>query len=349
MFSNTSPVVPEEIALSLKCSLCNCYLSVGPIKTSTDGTKFQCGRCNFSDPNITVRSFSYEKLAKFLTFPCIYEYCQNKIPWDLVQQHELTCPYRTIQCPFTDCDVILCSEVIDHFNIHHTSAVIDNFICYNLNMPSTTYMRLLVHEDTPFFCHITRDGKTFKTSVYSINNIKYQRYQINLFTYCNLEVTKKQVSMLGEKIIPYNDKEHCIKCYMRNCNMKLHKHAMNRRSLYEMTTEFDVASICSILKSETIYCKIYIEVDDIVALSNIDIVKKVTECPICQENMLGHIYSCTTGHSICHECKKKLSKCPTCNAKFANTRNYALEELAEYIAMPYNDKKFNTIETLDHK
>ncbi|KAK9701804.1 Seven in absentia protein family [Popillia japonica] len=58
------------------------------------------------------------------------------------------------------------------------------------------------------------------------------------------------------------------------------------------------------------------------------------ECQVCTEYMSRPIYMCHTGHSICSQCKIKLSGCPSCKAVFTTTRNYALESLSLLFSYP---------------
>lgn len=55
------------------------------------------------------------------------------------------------------------------------------------------------------------------------------------------------------------------------------------------------------------------------------------ECPVCQEYMFPPISLCSLGHSICSDCKSRLSKCPTCQSSYGNTRNYSLENMIQLV------------------
>lgn len=59
------------------------------------------------------------------------------------------------------------------------------------------------------------------------------------------------------------------------------------------------------------------------------------ECPVCFEYMLPHIYQCTTGHSICKNCKPKVNNsCPTCKKSIQSTQNFVLEKMTQFIVYP---------------
>jgi len=55
---------------------------------------------------------------------------------------------------------------------------------------------------------------------------------------------------------------------------------------------------------------------------------KDLECPVCMEYMVPPIKFCTNGHNICTKCREKVQFCPTCRARFSETRNIALENIA---------------------
>ena len=52
------------------------------------------------------------------------------------------------------------------------------------------------------------------------------------------------------------------------------------------------------------------------------------ECPVCMQYMVPPIKLCTNGHSICSKCRESVQTCPTCRAKFLETRNLVLENIA---------------------
>jgi hypothetical protein len=58
------------------------------------------------------------------------------------------------------------------------------------------------------------------------------------------------------------------------------------------------------------------------------------ECPVCLEYSIGiKIFVCGNGHSVCGNCHKHLSQCPTCQGPPAKTRNLRLEEIAENVVV----------------
>lgn len=58
------------------------------------------------------------------------------------------------------------------------------------------------------------------------------------------------------------------------------------------------------------------------------------ECPICMEAMYPPIYQCTNGHTLCLECKTKVTRCPSCQAQTLDIRALSLEKLIECFEYP---------------
>ncbi|KAG5885458.1 hypothetical protein JTB14_037039 [Gonioctena quinquepunctata] len=108
----------QEILSSLKCSICQNYLSVPPIHYIFE-EQFRCGRCLFITINLKSRADLYERLAKFYKFPCIYEGCGQEIPWTDVPHHEASCPKRIVMCPFKCNQKLNIQEMKEHFNLQH--------------------------------------------------------------------------------------------------------------------------------------------------------------------------------------------------------------------------------------
>ena len=74
-----------------------------------------------------------------------------------------------------------------------------------------------------------------------------------------------------------------------------------------------------------------------------DLLKEM-ECPMCKEYMVPPIRLCTNGHNICSKCKKKVTCCPTCKAKFSKIRNVVLEHIAERQKFPCVNRQGGCLE-----
>jgi E3 ubiquitin-protein ligase SIAH1 len=68
------------------------------------------------------------------------------------------------------------------------------------------------------------------------------------------------------------------------------------------------------------------------------------ECPVCIQYMVPPINLCTNGHNICSRCRESLQCCPTCRAKFLETRNVALENIARRMKYPCVNRQNGCLE-----
>ena len=69
---------------------------------------------------------------------------------------------------------------------------------------------------------------------------------------------------------------------------------------------------------------------------------------MCMEYMRPPIILCANGHNICHICKQKMHRCPTCREQLLNTRNLALEDLARQVIYPCKYRSYGCTEILGH-
>jgi len=71
---------------------------------------------------------------------------------------------------------------------------------------------------------------------------------------------------------------------------------------------------------------------------------KDLECPVCMEYMVPPINLCTNGHNTCSRCRQSVQCCPTCRAKFSETRNVVLENIARRQKYPCVNRKKGCLE-----
>jgi len=62
------------------------------------------------------------------------------------------------------------------------------------------------------------------------------------------------------------------------------------------------------------------------------------------EYMVPPIKLCTNGHNICSGCRKSVQYCPTCKAKFLETRNVALENIVRSQKYPCANRQNGCLE-----
>lgn len=93
-------VIPKPALNKLKCTNCNRYISLGPVKNIPSG--FLCGRCpTDGDEHLSIVTI-YETVAQHIQFPCIYDEhgCPQTFPFgDQMKDHELSCSYTPNFCP----------------------------------------------------------------------------------------------------------------------------------------------------------------------------------------------------------------------------------------------------------
>ena len=70
------------------------------------------------------------------------------------------------------------------------------------------------------------------------------------------------------------------------------------------------------------------------------------KCPVCMQYMVPPIKLCTNGHNICSKCRQRVQRCPTCRAKFSETRNVALENIARRQKYPCANRQSGCLEVL---
>lgn len=64
-------------------------------------------------------------------------------------------------------------------------------------------------------------------------------------------------------------------------------------------------------------------------------IRSELECPVCTEYMIGEIYLCINGHSICKNCIERVQpNCPICRGLIADRRNFTLENIASALTYP---------------
>lgn len=61
---------------------------------------------------------------------------------------------------------------------------------------------------------------------------------------------------------------------------------------------------------------------------------KLLECPVCLEYMQPPIHHCKRGHLVCQNCKLRLDSCPYCRSRLCESRNLAMEQVAESLLYP---------------
>lgn len=81
-------------------------------------------------------------------------------------------------------------------------------------------------------------------------------------------------------------------------------------------------------------------------------IRNELECPVCTEYMIGEIYLCINGHSICKNCVERVQpNCPICRGLIADRRNFTLENIASALTYPCKNCQvdLNANEIISHE
>lgn len=339
--------IRDEI-LKLKCSLCQCLLSIPPVTiTSSEGDGFKCGRCKdvMNIPNLT-RFILIEAIGKNITWPCSFEGCDHTLGWDQVGEHEVSCGYRKLMCPIEDCS----SQIsLGTFANHVESFHGNNYILQIENQKVTV----------PLIINPAGDNELFRTRVILLNDDNLQfllfvhekilvltfigkqdRYQI-----FNIHVTSSQeneqnvfLSYENQIIQSFNNRIHCIKCFNGNCSSVTHPTTDEIGD--GIGIKIDWIKISSLFQHSVNITIIFIpnpmgniHMESINA-NHFSELRRNLECIVCTHIMLPPIYNCQIGHSICSQCINSVFHCPTCRATMTDSKNYVLQSIIECIQFP---------------
>ncbi|XP_066147230.1 uncharacterized protein [Euwallacea fornicatus] len=360
------PFIPEHIIKHFKCSICDKYLLVGPILTD-DGSTFKCGRCSFiSSPNLKNPVYGFEKLVSFMTFPCTFKGCNCLLDWSTIELHEAICIYRTVNCPYYQCEHVLPAyELAKHFQDTHKKYVCLEECCIinrNIKQPNRCLMRMLLYNGQTYLMFNYRDNTRFWVSVYCMGapneNLSFE------ITFVSPD-GKRFIKLTNQPIKTFKEQEHCITCLEQECNSKFHKFSKlykgHEKIRANMTTAIDVNDIANLLKSDNVNYKIRIV--EVVETMEEDskkefpalVLRQNLKCSICKILMSAPIYNCSTGHTICQACKLMALNCVLCDRSFTESRNFALEIIADQIKLKCINSKSgctfvgNVNESVEHE
>lgn len=259
--------LPEDVSRILRCDLCRGYLSVPPI-TTHEGRN-SCGRCNPGWP----RNFIYEELAKFTVFPC--SYCEEKVIWGHVQEHEsdcmnkvMLCPSRTtsqfsrcgeyhkecqqmrIVCPYDACYVMYpMNSISSHFEKFHKDYIFKDIVEANKimkeekiwNYVTDTHVCLLHYKQLPFLLFVHSEAGYEENT----GDIMSYNYYFSMFSLCQLTcdmqytVTLNLISPSTSRMFVMQNQE--IKCFDRKVHcIKYLQGGIFRHSRFNfMTTKIE--------------------------------------------------------------------------------------------------------------
>lgn len=149
-----NPVLPKVALDQLKCTNCNRYISVGPVKVIPKG--FLCGRCPTEGHELLTVNIIYEKLAQYNIFPCCYDAlgCKQTFPFgEEMKIHEMSCSHRSNLCPMgflQNCQWHgLYKDILEHLRKTHPSSVLEN-LNMKINVQAKTEKRYIIFASKDF-------------------------------------------------------------------------------------------------------------------------------------------------------------------------------------------------------
>ncbi|CAG9824091.1 unnamed protein product [Phaedon cochleariae] len=346
--------------VSMKCCLCNNFLSVPPIMVlSKNGKQSKCGRCknNNEKPSI-CRNFTFENVAMDFSFPCIYKDCNEMIPWKEVESHEDACDKKTIKCPiyYQKCEGIFqVRNLEEHCKRYHEKNIYYETFNYSIKA-SATMISFVLYDNYQFITTIATHNGISEINVAFLKKIN------DVFTYDLQLISTRNDTFVTYKNQPtskYDERNHHHRCiiYSECERMNGYPHAEVRDNapvdiLFKKVVLVAVKSLfgdISRYRIKIVPNKEYRNNNketssDTAKIENpkneVNIVDECLEklkrqflCPICMEYMVDKIYNCEKGHVLCKNCKVQLTECPSCRIKLGEARCFPLENLADEVVL----------------
>lgn len=301
------------------CKLCEYRLDYPIINVEGLGTI--CGSCygkgvyTHARPNLELE----EDMSK-LCFPCRYQNrgCIFEATFISTCYHEKNCNFRQRMCPLvyeTKCDCLAISDLIKHFeNDHKDRVIVSEDYSFTIEKPIVDKrdMFYLIAIGLRYYILQIKfdvDKQTFFYVFYyfGIDN------DPNTFT---LLIENKDFILTSKAVKAWHESNLSSSV---NTNKTIKNHHI-------------ISEIQLTLQNKIVFSVNY-------EGSNLKQYVKSFECPICFYYMTDEILICSTGHSICQKCSKKLDKCPTCKSPFTG-RNYSMESVVKLFKLPCKNSDF---------
>ncbi|CAG9824083.1 unnamed protein product [Phaedon cochleariae] len=351
----------QNALLSMKCCLCNQVLSVPPIiSISEDGKQLKCGRCKNVEKPFCARNFALENISQFLSFPCIYENCDQMIPWKEVVDHEdFLCANKTIKCPIyyeCDDDIVEMRTFEEHMNDKHPG----HFFLKTLEdtLPSNDACIYVVKDCIRyFFVSVTHSSTTLDIYFAGLNKINILfAYELKL---SSIHDDAYSVTIENQPINNYDERDHCFKCIDEKCDLIHHPHSRvngnvpvnvtcNKIDLTHIKPLFgddsEIKFSMKIVPNDFERCinklvdgnrigKTVRKIDPTVVEQCVDLLREQLKCSVCMDYMTLNIYNCQKGHVVCNMCRTEHSECTSCQTRIRKSRNLPLQKLADEIVL----------------
>ncbi|XP_050295314.1 uncharacterized protein LOC126735388 [Anthonomus grandis grandis] len=344
------------------CTVCNRYLNVPPIIFNSNIGNI-CGRCNsVVTTNLegsVLRQHAFEDLIKNLTFPCTNKNygCDQILKMVEVPDHEKSCRFQCTNCP-----------------LFYKQLFPNEFCSWNgnsnlLNDHLKTHQEFFL--DPPKF-EWPKEGKNliFFTTVGNQICTVVIKHDINTKYVCCVMVSGNDLEAQCFRYqLELSDEDNTNSLIIRKSRLELVANLAENLSWPEKVLEIDTDKIADMLQNpKKIQAKVSIvkkhkkELIQIMGLKEDDTASGIQnsvipaapkeknanpdsemlaelECPVCNEFMIPPIYICSTGHSVCSDCKAMVPICPSCRNTFANGRNFTLEKLTQKVKYPCKNRE----------
>lgn len=258
-------------------------------------------------------------LVKNISFPCIYDKkgCIENLTLDQVAEHERVCPYRNVSCLLNCMWQGPVTELREHFETSHDRNIIRDGIFEVESLNSYETHSLLLYEDELF---------NFKREYIDQDNIlKYSvscLQAIDATTKYNYEITIENSNKTRSVSFPIKSAQGFEQKNVTEINVEQLRNKLDDPSII----------VAKIKISENLKKEAIKEQKEKIRL-DLDMLREL-ECPVCMDYIIPPIYQCSTGHSICGECKLKISQCPTCFQEIGGSHNITLEKMVYQITYP---------------
>lgn len=315
--------VANEVLTSLtSCCICKNTLFNDIILVNNIGNV--CGDCFKNDHNRctifkncnVIINKPLEKFLNAIELPCKYKSygCQKKLKGNVMIQHQNTCKYRLVECPFKDYEK--CSADVTEANI--SEHLINQHYCRNSSVTfNLENINSNMKESMFNMCNIILISERYFLIKYN-----FERNNMTL-NYGLFELLCNEKDLIPKHIIKFiGDDEKSIQMEMETCTID--QYFENK-----LLNEINITNIKQLLNASR-----YINFTFAIDLPKSDELPKAVVdlmvCPVCKTVMRPPIYQCSLGHSICSECKTKINSCPICRGSFygAQIRNYLAENVA---------------------
>ncbi|KAJ8929366.1 hypothetical protein NQ314_017947 [Rhamnusium bicolor] len=285
----------------------------------------KCPTCQAEIQN--TRNYAVEEVAYSLKLPSSTTEKTNG---------EVTAFSKIVTCPTVNCyDTYDIQTIGNHFKEKH----MDFFHWNNFtikNVYSYFNIDVLVRYGKTYIVLFDYNDTLFGICICSISGDDDCQYEVKLTT----DEGKFSILSTGQKIVPFDENEHCFKCLAGACKNDDHKYRLVRKPIFKhMPTKLNRDSVNRTFNYKSLNYVVNIIDSRKVFLKELTmkrdkVFRHMYECPICKDYMLPPIHQCLSGHILCHVCKEKVEKCPSCEGKIDATRNYILEDASENVEIP---------------